>query len=78
MHKSGYVLANKGVQNAKCMVFACIQRTHCWRQEWNDRIHERDRYSVNRIFKLEHSLEPVYIYVMEWSGQRTRHRQRSQ
>ena len=35
----------------------------CWRQEWNDRIHERDRYSVNRIFKLEHSLVPVYIYI---------------
>ena len=37
----------------------------CWRQEWNDRIHERDRYSVNRIFKLEHSLEPVYIYFLK-------------
>ena len=34
--------------------------TDCWRQGWDDRIHERDRYSVYGIFKLEHSLEPYF------------------
>ena len=38
-------------------------KTGCWRQETDDRILERDRYSVYRIFKLEHSLEPYFYCV---------------
>ena len=51
---------------AKCKLVLHVFReriTDCWKQGWDDRIHERDRYSVYQIFKLEHSLEPWFYCV---------------
>ena len=43
----GYVWANQGVQNVNWFLRVFKERiTGCWRQGWDDRIHERDRYSV--------------------------------
>ena len=56
--------ANQGVQKCKLVLRVFRERiTDCWRQGWDDRIHERDRFSVYRIFKLEHSLEPYFYCV---------------
>ena len=64
MYGFGYVWANQGVQNVNWFLRAFRERiTHCWRQGWDGRIHERDRYSVYRIFKLEQSLEPYFYCV---------------
>ena len=64
MYGFGYVWANQGVQNVNWFLRVFRERiTDCWRQGWDDRIHERDRYSVYRIFKLEHSLEPYFYCV---------------
>ena len=64
MYGFGYVWANQGVQNVNWFLRVFRERiTDCWRQRWDDRIHERDRYSVYRIFKLEHSLEPYFYCV---------------
>ena len=58
------VWANQGVQNVNWFLRVFRERiTDCWRQGWDDRIHERERYSVYRIFKLEHSLEPYFYCV---------------
>ena len=52
----------QGVQNVNWFLRVFRERiTDCWRQGWDDRIHERDRYSVYRIYKLEHSLEPYVL-----------------
>ena len=54
MYGFGYVWANQGVQNVNWFLRVFRERiTDCWRQGWDDRIHERDS-----IFKLQHSLEP--------------------
>ena len=64
MYGFGYVWANQCVQNVNWFLRVFRERiTDCWRQGWDDRIHERDRYSVYRIFKLEHSLEPYFYCV---------------
>ena len=61
MYGFGYVWANQGVQNVNWFLRVFRERiTDCWRQGWDDRIHERDRYSVYGIFKLKHSLEPCF------------------
>ena len=69
MYGFGYVWANQGVQNVNW--FLCVFReriTDCWRQGWDGRIHERDRYSVYRIFKLERDRYSVYrIFKLEQS-----------
>ena len=58
------VISNQGVQNVNWFLHVFRERiTDCWRQGWDDRFHERDRFSVYRIFKLEHSLEPDFYCV---------------
>ena len=52
-----YVWTSQSVQNVNWSLCVFTERiTDSWRQGWDDRIHERDRYSVYRIFKLERSL----------------------
>jgi len=64
MYGFGYVWANQGVQNVNWFLHVFRERiTDCWRQGWDDRFHERDRFSVYRIFNLEHSLEPDFYCV---------------
>ena len=59
MHGFGYVRINQGVVNVHW--FLHVFKEHIsdrWKQKWDDRIHEGDRYSVYRLHELEHSLEP--------------------
>ena len=54
MYGFRYVWANQGVQNVNWFLRVFRERiTDCWWQGWDDRIPERDWYSVYRIFKLE-------------------------
>ena len=53
-----YVWADQRMQNGNRFLCVFTERiADSWWQGWDDRIHERDRYSVYRIFKLERSLE---------------------
>ena len=56
-----YVWANQSVQNVNWFLCVFTERiTDSWRQGWDDGIHERGRYSVYRIFKLERDRYSVY------------------
>ena len=61
MYGFGYVWANQGVQNVNWFLRVFRERiTDCWSQGWDGRIHERDRYSIYRIFKLQRDRHSVY------------------
>ena len=58
---------NQGVQNVNWFLRVFRERiTDCWSQGWDGRIHERDRYSIYRIFKLQRDRHSVYrIFELE-------------
>ena len=61
MCRFGYAWINQSVENVNRFLRVFKERIwDCWKQGWNDRIHERDRYSVYRMFQLEQSLEPYF------------------
>ena len=55
----GCIWINQGVQDINWFTRVFRERiSDCWKQGWDERVHERDRYAVYRMFKLEQSLEP--------------------
>ena len=57
MYEFGYMWIKQGVHNVHWFLRVFKERiSDCWKRGWGERIHERDKYAVYRMLKLEHSL----------------------
>ena len=59
-----FVWDNQGVQNINGFLKVYKQRlVECFRQDWHGHLESSDRFTVYRIFKLDHSPEPYFACV---------------
>ena len=63
-HGLGFVWLNQGVQNVNMFLRTFRQRlVDCFRQGWHSHVDSSDRFSIYKIFKLSHEIEPYFRFV---------------